>query len=103
MFGASPDTEGEKINIAQVLYLSILGSLANVCYGVYETRHYTCRAISWYMVNPSNNCLTVVKWIFGYLRGTFNYLLYYGLMDLECVGFINANFAGDRDRRHSAT
>lgn len=44
-----------------------------------------------------------MKWIIKYLRNNDNFSLYYDSADLECVGYADANFAGDRDRRKSTT
>ena len=55
------------------------------------------------MVNPSSNHWTAVKWILWYLRGTTDYSLYYSSAGLGCIGYVDSDFAGDRDKRRSTT
>ncbi|XP_073116200.1 secreted RxLR effector protein 161-like [Elaeis guineensis] len=52
-------------------------------------------------MNPSGDHLTTMKWILRYLRDTSNYSLSYGPMGLEYIGFVDVDFAGDRDKKHS--
>ena len=59
------------------------------------------KAVSRYMTNTDNDHWIVVKQILRYLKGTSNYSLCYEPIGLECVGFIDINFTGNRDRRHS--
>lgn len=54
-------------------------------------------------MNPGCEHWNTVKWIIKYLRNNDNFSLYYDSADLECVGYADANFAGDRDRRKSTT
>ena len=38
-----------------------------------------------------------VKLSLRYLKGTFKYSFYYRPIGLECIGFVDIDFAGDRD------
>ena len=54
--------------------------------------------VSWCMANPGSNHWTTVRWILQYLRGTTNYSLCYGSAGLECIGYVDSDFAGDQDK-----
>jgi hypothetical protein len=99
----SPSTEEERIEMSQVPYSSAVGSLmfAMIC-----TRPDIAQAVgvvSKYMANPGRDHWTAVKWIFRYLRGTSHYAICYSGDTITCEGFVDSDFAGDRDRRRSTT
>jgi hypothetical protein len=80
-------------------------------YAMVCTRPYIAHAVgvlSRYMSKPGKEHWTTVKRVFRYLRGTTNYgLCYQGRPRLHRVvdihGFVDANWAGDLDRRRSTS
>jgi len=57
-----------------------------------------------FTANPTKEHWTAVKRIFRYLKGTINYgLLYSENASLDCVGFSDADWAGDLNDRKSTS
>jgi len=44
-----------------------------------------------------------VKWILRYLKGSSDATLCYGGMDVQLLGYVDSNFAGDVDSQRSTT
>lgn len=59
--------------------------------------------VSKYMMNLGRTHWTTMKWIFRYMRGIFGAIICYNGQNLNLVGFMNADFVGDRDRRRAIT
>ena len=83
--------------MSHVLYASAVGSLM-----------YAMGVLSRYMSKPGKEHWTIVNRVFRYLRGTTNYgLCYQGRPGLNKVvdihGFVDANWAGDMDRKRSTS
>jgi hypothetical protein len=103
-----PKTQEEEEDMFHVPYASAVGSwmYAMVC-----TRPDIAHAVgvlSRYMSKPGKEHWTAVKRVFRYLRGTTNYgLCYQGRPGLDRVvdihGFVDADWAGDLDRRRSTS
>nr|CAD1817799.1 unnamed protein product [Ananas comosus var. bracteatus] len=75
-----------------------------VCHDVHEIRHCSSNgAISRYMANFGCKHWNIVKWVLRYFSGVADLSLYYGFVSLECVKYMNAHFAENRDRRKSTT
>ena len=55
------------------------------------------------MANLGNEHWQVVKWILRHLRGTVDVHLEFGRNEGELVGFVDSDFAGNRDKRRSLT
>ena len=90
--------EMESIPYAQVV--------SSLMYAITSTRLDICHAVglvSRYQSNPGKTHWQAVKRIFRYLQGTKNMGLYFGMSDLEIVGFTNADFAGHADDRKSTS
>ena len=91
----------------KIPYSSVVGSLM---YCMVYTRPDLAHAISVtsrFMANPGKDHWTTVKWIFRYLKGTINMALVYGGASLDeepnILGFTDANYATDIDKRRSST
>eukprot|EP00253_Pinus_taeda_P027181 PITA_27181 len=72
-----PKTQEEEEDMSRVPYVSAIGSLM---YAMVCTRPDIAHAVgvlSKFMSKPGNEHLTVVKWVFKYLRGTSDYGLCY--------------------------
>jgi hypothetical protein len=101
-----PKTHEEEEDMSHVPYASAVGSLM---YAMVCTRPNIAHAVgvlSRYMSKPGKEHWTAVKRAFRYLRGTASYgLCYEGRPGLDRVvdihGFVDADWAGDLDRRRS--
>eukprot|EP00253_Pinus_taeda_P023460 PITA_23460 len=99
-------TQEEEEYMSPVPCESAVGSLI---YAMVCTRPDIVHAVgvlSKFMSNPGKEHWTTVKWVFRYLRGTSDYgLCYQGRLGLDKVldirGFVDADWARDRDQRRS--
>jgi hypothetical protein len=103
-----PNTQQEEEDMSHVPYANAVGSLM---YAMVCTRLDIAHAVgvlSRYMSKPGKEHWTTVKRVFRYLRGTTSYgLCYQGRPGLDRVvdihGFVDVDWAGDLDRRRSAS
>jgi hypothetical protein len=103
-----PKTQEEEEDTFHVPYSSAVGSLM---YAMVCTRPDIAHAVgvlSSFMSKPGQDHWTIVKRVFRYLRGTTSYgLCYQGRPGLDRVvdihGFVDADWAGDLDRRRSTS
>jgi phosphoribosyl-AMP cyclohydrolase len=103
-----PKTHEEEEDMSHVPYVSVVGSLM---YAMVCTRPDITHAVgvlSRYMSKRGKEHWTTVKRVFRYLRGTASYgLCYQGRLGLDRVvdihGFVDADWAGDLDRRRSTS
>jgi hypothetical protein len=103
-----PKTQEEEEDMSCVPYASVVGSLM---YAMVCTRLDIAHAVgvlSRYMSKPRKEHWTIVKRVFRYLCGTTSYgLCYQGRPGLDKVldihGFVDADWAGDMDRRRSTS
>ena len=63
--------------------------------------------VSWFMANLGKAHWGAVKWMFEYLRGSLGTCLVYGgagqEIEAKILGYSDANYAADQDRRRSTT
>ncbi|XP_031258987.1 secreted RxLR effector protein 161-like [Pistacia vera] len=100
-----PKTEAEMIKMNDVPYASVIGS---IMYAMISTRHDLSFAISMlsrFMSNPGSEHWTALKWVLRYLNSSLSVGLKYSKRTtmLDLVGFVDSNFAGDKDTRKSTT
>ena len=101
-----PRTNEECEYMAQIPYVSLVGSLM---YAMVCTRLDISQAISMvsrYMHDPGKGHWQAVKWILRYIVGTTDLGLKFERDDLvgrQLVGFVDLDYAGDLDKRHSTT
>ena len=87
-------------------YSSVVGCLM---YAMVLTRpdiSYAVSVVSKYMANPGKEHWRALKWILRYLSGTVDYGLIYGTKrgtEVNVEGYVDADFAGDLDKRRSLT
>jgi hypothetical protein len=80
-----------------------------ICNGMYKTKHCTCSgSFEQVYVKTREGTLDTVKRVFKYLCGTTSYGFFYeGRPELDRVvdihGFVDADWAGDLDRRRSTS
>ena len=99
----SPMTEDENALILEVPYASAMGSLM---YAISCTRPDIAQAVrvsSRYMSNSEKEHWRAMKWILRYLKGSSDMVLCYGGMNVQLLGYVDSNFAGDLNSRRSTT
>lgn len=99
----SPKSKEERDLMAKISYASAIGSLM---YAMVCTRPDIAHAVgvvSRFMANPGKQHWEAVKWILRYLRGSTDRCLCFRRGDVALQGFVDADFAGEVDRRRSTT
>ncbi|KAG8480842.1 hypothetical protein CXB51_025297 [Gossypium anomalum] len=99
----TPQSDDEIEYMSHVPYSSAVGSLMYVMVCSHLDLSYAVSAISRYMANPNKEHWKAVQWILRYLRGTTNICLQFGRTRDGVIGYVDADFAGDLDRRRSLT
>ena len=102
----SPKEPVEKQAMANVPYSNATESLMYLMVCTRPDLAYNSSLVSHSMGNPRKNHWEATKWVFRYLVGTTNRgLLYSTLNDLKLLlkGYVDADFAGDNDKRRSLT
>ncbi|KAG8489513.1 hypothetical protein CXB51_017534 [Gossypium anomalum] len=99
----SPQSDDEIEYMSHVPYSSAVGSLMYAMVCSRPDLSYAVSAVSRYMANPGKEHWKVVQWILRYLRGTTDVCLQFGRTEDGVIGYVDADFAGDLDRRRSLT
>ena len=90
-----PISEKDMKEMSKVPYASIVSSLM---YAIVCTRPdiaHGVRVVSCFLTNPRKEHWEAVKWILGYMRGTFRVCLCFGSGDPMLDGYTNSDMAGD--------
>ncbi|KAG8497424.1 hypothetical protein CXB51_008733 [Gossypium anomalum] len=99
----SPQSDDEIEYMSHVPYSSAVGSLMYAMVCSRPDLSYAVSAVSRYMANPGKEYWKAVQWILRYLRGTTDVCLQFGRTKDGVIGYVDADFAGDLDRRRSLT
>ncbi|KAG8474632.1 hypothetical protein CXB51_031261 [Gossypium anomalum] len=99
----SPQSDDEIEYMSHVPYSSAVGSLMYAMVWSCPDLSYAVSAVSRYMANPGKEHWKAVQWILRYLRGTTDVCLQFGKTKDRVIGYVDADFAGDLDRRRSLT
>nr|CAD1834520.1 unnamed protein product [Ananas comosus var. bracteatus] len=99
----SPKTEEEKKLMNRVPYSSVVGSLMFAMVCTRPDIAYVVGVLSRFMANPGKVHWEAAKWVLRYLRGTSDYAIMYAKNSRPMQGYVDANFAGDLDKRRSTT
>ncbi|KAG8483260.1 hypothetical protein CXB51_022251 [Gossypium anomalum] len=99
----SPQSDDEIEYMSHVPYSSAVGSLMYAMVCSRPDLSYAVSAVSRYMANPGKEHWKAVQWILRYLRGTIDVCLQFGRTEDGVIGYVDADFAGDLDRRRSLT
>ena len=76
----------------------------DVCHGVHKTSiAHEVGFVSRYMNNPSKEHWKAVQWILRYLRGATSHSLCFGGLEIILQRYIDADMAGEKDRKRSTT
>lgn len=98
-----PKTQEDKEFMDRIPYKSAVGS---IMYAMVSTRPDIAHAlgvVSRFMSNPRKPHWEAVKWILRYLKGTFDYALYFSGNDVQLQSFTDSDHAGDLDKQRSTT
>ena len=94
----------EDISFDTELYQSAVGSLLYLCTKTRPDIAFAVCNVAKYSSKPNCKHWTAVKRIFRYLRGTCDQgIVYDKSMTKECVGYSDADWAGDRSDRKSTS
>ncbi|CAM8886142.1 unnamed protein product [Rhodiola kirilowii] len=99
----SPKSDIEFAKMENVPYANAIGS---VMYAMISSRpdlSYAISLLSRFMSNPGPENWLALKHVFAYVRSTLNVGLCYKKRqdDLKLIGYVDADFGGDRDTRKS--
>ena len=94
----------ESEGVDQTLYQSAVGNLLYLSIGTRPDITYAVSSVAKFCADPSKQHLTAVKRILRYLKGTTHLGLLYSKDDCkDCVGYSDADWAGDIDDRKSTS
>ncbi|KAG8491868.1 hypothetical protein CXB51_015214 [Gossypium anomalum] len=99
----SPQSDDEIEYMSHVPYSSAVGSLMYAMVCSRPDLSYAVSAVSRYMASPGKEHWKAVQWILRYLRGTTDVCLQFRRTKDGVIGYVDADFAGDLDRRRSLT
>ena len=85
----------------KVPYQSVVGSLMYAMVCTMPDIAYAVGVVSRFMKNASKAHWEAVKWILRYLKGTSTSCLCFGSGDPVLQGYMDADYAGDKDHRKS--
>ncbi|XP_031259661.1 secreted RxLR effector protein 161-like [Pistacia vera] len=88
-----------------VPYANVVGSLMYAMISIRPDLAFAISMLSRYMSNPGMEHWTALKWMLKYINNTVCVGLEYCRRNtaLDLVGFVDADFAGDKDTRKSTT
>ncbi|KAG8478904.1 hypothetical protein CXB51_028750 [Gossypium anomalum] len=95
----SPQSDDEIEYMSHVPYSSAVGSLMYAMVYSRPDLSYAVSVVSRYIVNPGKEHWKAVQWILRYLRGTTDVCLHFGRTRDGVIGYVDADFAGDLDKR----
>ncbi|KAL2253135.1 UNVERIFIED_CONTAM: Retrovirus-related Pol polyprotein from transposon TNT 1-94 [Sesamum indicum] len=100
-----PKTESEKDKMKNVPYSNAIGSVMYLMVSTRPDIAYAVSCLSRYMSNPGTSHWEAVKYLFRYLNGTKNVGITFSKNsdDVELKGFVDSNYANDKDSRKSTT
>jgi hypothetical protein len=93
----------EKEAMKKVPFQSAMGNLMNAMVCTRPNIAYAVGVVSRFMSNSGEAHWAIVKWILRYLRGTSKMHLCFGNVDPVLQGYIDIDYAGDKDSRKSTS
>ena len=85
------------------IYQSAVGSLLYLCTKTRPDITFSVCNVAKFCSKPTFTHWSAVKRIFRYLKGTIDYGLLYSKQDLNCIGYSDADWAGDKSDRKSTS
>ncbi|KAL8476924.1 hypothetical protein ACS0TY_029285 [Phlomoides rotata] len=100
-----PKTDSEIDAMKNVPYSNAVGSVMYLMVSTRPDAAYAISCLSRYMLNPGKTHWEAMKWLLRYLKGTSNVSLRFSRSsnDVNLVGYVDSNYANDRDNRKSTT
>ena len=98
-----PETQEEIDYMSRIPYSSVVGSLMYAMVCIRPDIAHAVGVVSRYMNNLGKYHWKEVQWILRYLRGTTSHALCFGSLDIVLQGYVDADMAGDKENRRSAT
>ena len=84
-------------------YSQAVGSLMYLMLGTRPDIAHAVGVVSRYTKNPGPQHVLALKRIFRYLKGTLRFSIVFHSSKVELHGYVDADYAGDRDERRSTT
>ncbi|XP_042012296.1 secreted RxLR effector protein 161-like [Salvia splendens] len=86
-------------------YSNVIGSVMYLMVSTRPDMAYVVSCLGRYMANPGPVHWEALKWLLRYLKNTSMYGLCFSKHDqgVELCGFVNSNYANDKDKRKSTT
>jgi hypothetical protein len=98
----SPTLEAEKLEMKNMPYKQLIGSLLYVAWMTRPDISFTVSMLSRFMGNPGRVHWEAAKKVLRYLKGTKNIKLTYGMHPSSLVGYTDADWAS-QDHWHSTS
>ena len=95
----SPSNEVEKLDMQQVPYTSVVGSLMYAMICTRPDITHVVGTISRFLSNPGREHWNAEKWILRYLHGVVDMRLCFGGDKPTLVGYSDSDMVGDIDSR----
>ncbi|KAL2251745.1 UNVERIFIED_CONTAM: Retrovirus-related Pol polyprotein from transposon TNT 1-94 [Sesamum indicum] len=101
----SPKTDSEKAKMDKIPYSNVIGSIMYLMVCTRPDIAYAISCLSRYMSNPGTPHWEALKYLLRYLRGTIDIGITFSRNSdyIQLVGFVDSNYANDRDSRKSTT
>ncbi|KAL2238396.1 UNVERIFIED_CONTAM: Retrovirus-related Pol polyprotein from transposon TNT 1-94 [Sesamum indicum] len=101
----SPHSDIEKAKMEKVPYSNVIGSIMFLMVCTRPDIAYAISCLSRYMSNPGPPHWEALKWLLKYLHGSENIGIRFSKRseNTQLVGFVDSNYANDRDSRKSTT
>lgn len=99
-----PRSESEIAKMSDRPYANVIGSIMYAMISSRPDLSYSISLLSRFMSNPGTDHWTALKWSVNYINCTRDIGLVYRKSDkFDLVGYVDSDFAGDRDSRKSTT
>ena len=98
-----PKSDVEKAEMAKVPYSSTVGSLMYAMICTRPDIAYAVGVVSRYMSNPGKKHWEAVKGVMRYLNGTKKLCICFGKKEACVLGYTDADYVGDMDKRRSTS
>ena len=96
-------TEGEE-SVNQQQYQSVIGCLLYLSVGSRPDITYSVSTLAKFSSHPTQQHWTALKRVLRYLKGTVHFgIMYTKESSKECIGYSDADWAGDLDDRKSTS
>ncbi|KAL2237106.1 UNVERIFIED_CONTAM: Retrovirus-related Pol polyprotein from transposon TNT 1-94 [Sesamum indicum] len=100
-----PKPESDTRKMDKIPYSNVIGSIMYLMVCTRPDVAYAISCLSRYMSNPGSPHWEALKWLLRYLRGSVNIGIKFSrhAANAKLVGFVDSNYANDRDSRKSTT